>query len=116
MLRLRPVLGLAADVTPRTTPLASASEQGVPMRTWASWTAKAALLAVGVAAAGGGLSGAALAVGGGGRAGSGAGLGSSAGLLITPTGGCRHAPSLPGVDRAASPVAAPASPPAAGAT
>ena len=31
------------------------------MRTWASWTAKTALLAVGFAAAGGGLSGVALA-------------------------------------------------------
>ncbi len=85
------------------------------MRTWASWTAKAALLAVGVAAAGGGLSGAALAVGGGGRAGSGAGLGSSAGRLITPTGVCRDARALRGVVGVACQLAASASLPAAGA-
>ena len=38
------------------------------MRTWASWTAKTALLAAGFAAAGGGLSGVALAGSGGGAA------------------------------------------------
>src|SRR5216683_7685970 len=96
MLRLRPVLGLAADATPRTAPLASVSEQGVPMRTWASWTAKAALLAAGFAAAGGGLSGAALAASSG-SAGSGAGTASGAGQLITPTGVCSDAGALLGV-------------------
>ena len=53
------------------------------MRSWASWTAKAALLAAGFAAACGGLSGVALAASGG-SAESGAGSAPGAGLLIAP--------------------------------
>jgi hypothetical protein len=84
------------------------------MRTWASWTAKAALLAAGFAAAGGGLSGAALAASSG-SAGSGAGKGSSADQLITPTGVCRDAGAVLGVVGVACQPGASASVPAPGA-
>src|SRR5580704_4085195 len=65
MLGLRPVSGMTASVSPGAATLALVSKQGVPMRPWASWTAKTALLAAGFAAAGGGLSGVALAGTGG---------------------------------------------------
>jgi len=63
------------------------------MHPWASWTAKTALLAVGFAAVGGGLSGAALAASGGGSAGSGH-VGASVGL---PADVCGSADALLGI-------------------
>jgi hypothetical protein len=99
MLRLHSVLGWRLAVTLRITTLTSLSGQGVPIRPWAQWTAKTALLAAGFAAAAGGLSGVALAVGG--SASSDAGPGLSLGRLAAPAGVCDNAGALPGVVGAA---------------
>src|SRR5436305_11033314 len=95
MLRLRPVLGMGLAASPRTATLTSLSDQGVPMRPWAQWTAKTALLAAGFAAAACGLSGVALAAGG--SVGSGASPGLSLGRLVAPAGACDDAGALLGV-------------------
>src|SRR5437667_289589 len=99
MLELRPVLKMTAHRHPAYDTLTSLSDQGVPMRPWATRTAKTALLAAGFAAAAGGLSGVALAAGS--NASSGASPGLSLGQLVAPAGVCDNAGALLGVVGAA---------------
>src|SRR5438105_14773021 len=94
MLGLRPVLKMTAHRHPAYDTLTSLSDQGVPMRPWATRTAKTALLAAGFAAAAGGLSGVALAAGS--NASSGASPGLSLGQLVAPAGVCDNAGALLG--------------------
>jgi len=81
------------------------------MRPWATRTAKTALLAVGFAAAAGGLSGVALAAGS--NAGSAASPGLSLGQLVAPAGVCDDAGALLGVVGAACQAGTAVLPPAA---